>query len=100
MTSKSPTRPAARSAGRRDRRATARRADRASRTTSTESAVLAQGHRRHGEELRIDMATAILDRLDIARHLLRLQPVDTRIALALQLLEQTTDDVADLAGMP
>lgn len=55
---------------------------------------------RHAEEARIEHAVAMLDRLDIARHLLRLEPLSTRTALALQLLEQTADDVADLAGMP
>ncbi len=77
MTGKLPTRPAARGTGRRDHRATARRADRAIRTTSFERAAPSLVHRHHGEELRIDFAAAILDRLDIARNLLRLQPIDT-----------------------
>ncbi len=61
---------------------------------------LARPRQRAAEDARIERAVAILERLDIARHLLRLETVDTRLALALQLLEQTVDDVADLAGMP
>lgn len=68
-------------------------------TTRCQGAAPSPTHRRCTEALRIDLAAAILDRLDIARHLLRLQAVDTRTALALQIIEQTADDIADLAGI-
>ena len=51
-----------------------------------------------GEQSRLDLAGATLERLDIARQLLRLERVETRTALALQLLERVADDVAELAG--
>ncbi len=55
---------------------------------------------RNAEAARIERALRMLDRLDIARHMLHLEPVNSRTALALQLLEQTADDIAELAGMP
>ena len=55
---------------------------------------------RKGEQSRLDLAGAALDRLSIARELLRLERVETRTALALQLLERVADDVAELAGRP
>lgn len=56
--------------------------------------------RRKAEQYRLELAGATLERLDIARHLLRLERVETRTALALQLLERVADDVAELAGRP
>jgi hypothetical protein len=56
--------------------------------------------RRKGEQCRLELAGATLERLDIARQLLRLERVETRTALALQLLERVADDVAELAGRP
>jgi hypothetical protein len=48
---------------------------------------------------RIDEAGAIVDRLDIARKLIELHAPDNRLALARQLLRQTADDVATMAGI-
>lgn len=56
--------------------------------------------RRKAEQSRLELAGATLERLDIARQLLRLERVETRTALALQLLERVADDVAELAGRP
>jgi hypothetical protein len=47
---------------------------------------------------RIDQAGGIIDRLDIARHLIMAEPVSCRLALALRILRQTVDDIAELAG--
>ena len=55
---------------------------------------------RKAEQSRLVLAGATLERLDIARQLLRLERVETRTALALQLLERVADDVAELAGRP
>ncbi len=99
MTGKLPTRPAAGRPRQSRRRAVARAAGQAMQARPCQGAALGPTHRHRAEARRIDLAAEILDRLDIARHLLRLQCVDTRTALALQLLEQTADDVADLAGI-
>lgn len=55
---------------------------------------------RKAEQRRLDLGAAALDRLRIARDLLRLERVETRTALALQLLERVAGDVAELAGRP
>jgi len=75
------------------------RAETAAPRATTPAAARPRPPGRRAEAARIEHAAAILDRLDVARHLLRLEPVGTRTALVLQLLEQTADDVADLAGM-
>ncbi len=46
---------------------------------------------------RVEMATGIIDRVDIARHLVMAEAVSCRLALALRLLRTTVDDVAVLA---
>lgn len=50
-------------------------------------------------QARVQLAGAIIDRLDIARHLVMAEPISSRLALALRILRQTVDDVADLAGI-
>lgn len=49
-------------------------------------------------EQRIELAGAILDKLDICRRLIEMHPVDSRLALARQLLGCAADQVAELAG--
>ena len=99
MTGKLPTRPADGRPRHHRRGAVARRARQALQATPCQGAPLGRTDHRRAAARRIDLAAEILNRLDIARHLLRLQSVDERTALALQLLQQTADDVADLAGI-
>ena len=47
---------------------------------------------------RVQLAGEIIDRLDIAKHLIMAEPINCRLALALRILRQSVDDVADLAG--
>lgn len=51
-------------------------------------------------EQRVELAGAALDRLSVGRELLRMERVETRMALTLQLLERVADDVAELAARP
>lgn len=53
-----------------------------------------------GRQSRLAIAHEATDRLDIARHLIKAEPVSCRLALVLQLLERAVDDVAELAGEP
>lgn len=54
---------------------------------------------RNGRQARVDLASGIIDRLDIARHLLLAEPVSCRLALAMRLLRTSVDEVAELAGI-
>lgn len=55
---------------------------------------------RMARQSRLALAHEATDRLDICRHLLKAEPVSCRLALVLQLLDRTVDDVAALAGDP
>ena len=49
-------------------------------------------------EQRVELAGQILDKLDICRRLIEMHPVDSKLALARQLLGCAADQIAELAG--
>lgn len=100
MTNNSSTRQGSLTARRRRTRADGKRGRPVPVADLQHGVAIGTARQRQAEDARLEHAAAILDRLDIARHLLRLEPLSTRLALAQQLLEQTADDVADLAGRP
>jgi hypothetical protein len=53
----------------------------------------------NARDRRVKLAGEIIDRIDIARHLVLAETVSSRMALALRILEQTADEIAILAGI-